>query len=138
MNQATRNIVRPQWIQLLRMDGPADFDTVARRMFGKGPNGYHTAARFNKRLGIDITAHRGWFAEIGGAPSITGPVTPREVQPILAIRMSRRGNFRPIRMSLPGLFNEKLKTAWVLVDDYEKALDDRFFHDVIKDDDDNA
>lgn len=130
-------IIRPSWIELLRLQSNADFNVAAARLFGyKEGRQLHDHTEYQRRLGIDIQQYRGFYAEVGGVDAPVGPVTPATarliIKPILAIRQTRRGNYVVQSLAAPkGFFNRDRSNAWVTTDDYEELLGDVFFREVM-------
>lgn len=132
-------LIRPPWIELLRLQSNAEFNTAAVRLFGYRDGDTHRPydhTEYRQRLGVDIQQYRGFYAEVGGVDAPIGPVTPATarltIKPILAIRQTHRGNYVVQSLVAPkGFFNRDRSRAWVTTDDYEELLGDVFFREVM-------
>ena len=119
-----------------------DLNDAAARLFGYreatsgSPRQPYGHGEYQRRLGIDIQQYLGYYAEIGGADSPVGPVTPATeriaIKPILAIHQTNKGNFSVQALTIShGFFNHDRSRAWVKTDHYEALLGDSFFQEVM-------
>jgi len=143
MDKQLQGIIRPPWIELWKLQSPHDWDVAAARLFGNQPSKPgetpkpYKAGEYRTRFGLDTAQYTGFYAEAGPVEAPVGPVTPAtarlKIRPILAIRMSRSGNYYGQGLELAtGFFNREKTRAWVKVDDYENLLGDTFFQELME------
>jgi len=140
MERWMRDLIRPTWIELHRLEEPREFAAYAERIFGSRKVGDKTVPygpdEFSKRLGIDIFRFKGFYAEMGGTNATEGntlPATKRlPIRPILAIRLSNSGKYYAEGLRChTGHYEASKKRAWIPIEDYEKLFGDTLYEEIM-------
>jgi hypothetical protein len=110
-----------RFVEFVRIDTPADAEAVAAAVLGED----YTTKAFEIQFGVNLRDYNGYYVEVSYTDAPRGPITPSQVEPILALRRSRSGQqFRPNVLKVPGYYDQTRKTAWIEAEVWEEYIGD--------------
>lgn len=116
-----KDFIRKPYREFLKIDGPAQAAAISK-FYLSSLGADH--GDFEQATGIRLLDHMGTYMESGAALGPVGPVLPGPIAPILAFRLSGRGNYQTTYLKLPGLYHESLSLAWIKTSIWEEAIGD--------------
>lgn len=110
-----------KYVEFLRIDTPADADAIATAVLGEG----RTHSDYISEFGISLLDYKGFYIEVGYAPSPRGPLTPMTISPILVLRRtSSSKGYKPQLLKVRGYMNNDMKEAWIDAITWEAEIGD--------------
>jgi hypothetical protein len=110
-----------RFVEFVRIDTPADIEAVASAVLGED----YTSKAFEVQFGVSLKDYKGYYIEVTYTDAPRGPITPSQIEPILALRRSRSGQqFRPNVLKVPGYFDQSRKHAWIEAEVWEEHIGD--------------